>query len=311
MAAVLRYTTFVLALAAACALPVALPETYVYLAIEFLIMAVLAVSYNLLFGLTGILSFCHGTLYGAGAYAVAILSVKLKLPLWLAVALAPVAAAALAALLGPILTRTRGMQFAMLSLALGQLVYALVVRQHDLTGGDDGLPIAVPPWLASPTNLYYFSLIVVGASLFMLWRVVHSPFGAALAAVRQNHQRATFLGLNVRRYELAVFVTAGAFAGVAGGLRAILQQAAFPSLLSWTQSAEPLLMTLAGGTGSFFGPVVGSALFVCLNFLITKSVGYPFLVFGVVILLIVLLLPGGLSSLVSRTSRLPLGGNKA
>lgn len=281
-------------------LPLYANTTMTYLLIDFFIMAIFAVSYNVVFGVTGLLSFCHATFYGAGAYAVAMSASLLGTPVIVGLALAPVLAGMLALAIGWLAVRTAGIQFAMLTLALGQLVYTVVVRQYNLTGGDDGLPIGLPPWLTSAVVLYYLALAICAICLWGLWRVLNSPFGAALAAIRQNSQRALFIGINVQAYRRAAFVIAGVVAGVAGGLRGIEQQAAYPTLFAWTQSAEPLLMTLAGGLTTFFGPVIGAALFVVLNFFVTKGFEYPLLVFGLVILLIVLLLPGGVASLFSR-----------
>lgn len=282
------------------AMPLILPATYLYLLVGLFVMALFASSYNLVFGMTGLLSFCHATFYGAGAYTVAIVASRLGLPVLLGLVLAPLCAGVLAAAIGWISVRTKGIQFAMLTLALGQLVYTVMVRQYRLTGGDDGLPIAVPDWLSPVTTLYYLALCVCVLCLAVLWRVLHSPFGEALAAIRQNAERARFIGIDVVAYQRAAFVIAGMLAGVAGGLRGIEQQAAYPALLTWTQSAEPLLMTLAGGLTTFFGPIIGAALFVVLNFFVTASFEYPLLVFGVVMLLIVLFLPGGVASLFSR-----------
>lgn len=282
-------------------LPLIVSDTFVYVMVDFFIMALFAASYNVAFGMAGLLSFCHAAFYGAGAYAVAMSASLLGVPVLVGLMLAPVLSAILAIAIGWIAVRTKGIQFAMLTLALGQLVYTLVVRQYNLTGGDDGLPISLPSWLTSSMPLYYLSLFVCVVCLWVLWRVLNSPFGAALAALRQNRQRALFIGLNVKAYELSAFVLAGVLAGMAGALRGIEQQAAYPSLFAWTQSAEPLLMTLAGGLNTFLGPVIGAGLFVVLNFFVTKGFEYPLLVFGLVILLIVLFLPGGVASLFRRS----------
>jgi branched-chain amino acid transport system permease protein len=282
------------------ALPFYANTTITYLFVDFFIMAIFAASYNVVFGMTGLLSFCHATFYGAGAYAVAMSASLLGTPVIVGLVLAPILAGILALMIGWIAVRTTGIQFAMLTLALGQLVYTVVVHQYNFTGGEDGLPIALPPWLTSAVALYYLALCVGAVCLWGLWRVLNSPFGAALAAIRQNSQRARFIGINVQAYQRAAFVIAGVVAGVAGGLRGIEQQAAYPTLFAWTQSAEPLLMTLAGGLTTFFGPVIGAALFVVLNFFVTKGFEYPLLVFGLVILAIVLVLPGGVASLFSR-----------
>ena len=287
-------------LAVLSAAPLWASTTVTYLLVDFFVMAIFAASYNLVFGKTGLLSFCHATFYGAGAYAVAMSASLFGVPVLVGFVLAPVAAGILAGLIGWVAIRSAGIQFAMLTLALGQLVYTVVVRQYHLTGGEDGLPIAAPDWLTTPSSIYYLALAVCVFCLWVLWRVARSPFGDALAAIRQNRQRALFIGMNVRAYELGAFVLAGMLAGLAGGLRGIEQQAAYPTLFGWTQSAEPLLMTLAGGLNTFFGPIVGAGLFVVLNFFVTKGFDYPLLVFGAVILVIVLVLPGGVVSLADR-----------
>lgn len=283
-----------LALAAFAGLPLVLGESQIFLTIDFLIMVLFAMSFNLLMGQGGMLSFGQAAYYGLGAYAVAIASTKLGLPIWLGMLLAPVVAGVAALCIGWFCVRVTGMYFAMLTLAFGQLVHTVVLGWYSFTGGDDGLPVPVPEWLLPAAHYFYFSLAIVCLCAWLLWRVTRSPFGLALGAIRENRQRAVYTGLNVRALELKVFVIAAAFAGVAGALRAPLQQMAFPSLLHWGQSAEPVLVTLAGGIGLFFGPLVGAAVFVFTNFVITSHFEYPLLVFGSLVLAIVLFLPGGI-----------------
>ena len=207
---------------------------------------------------------------------------------------APVFAGLIALIVGWFAVRVTGMYFGILTLAFGQLLHTIVMGWYSFTGGDDGLPVMPPDWLLAPQSYYLFSLTVVLASLGLLRLISLSPFGQALHAIRENRQRATFVGLGVRNYELAAFVIAGSFAGVAGALRAPIQQMAFPSLLHWTQSAEPVLMALAGGIHTFLGPVVGAALFVFANFVITTMSDYPLLIFGAIVLVVVLFLPNGI-----------------
>ncbi|VTU22679.1 leucine/isoleucine/valine transporter permease subunit [Variovorax sp. SRS16] len=284
-------------------LPLVLGESYVFLTVDFFIMSLFAMSYNLLLGQGGMLSFGHATYYGLGAYAVAILQNKYGVPPWLGLAAAPVVAALGAFAIGWLSVRVTGMYFAMLTLAFGQLVFTLVLGWYSFTGGDDGLPVALPDWMLSARNYYYFSLVVVALCIWLIHRITHSPFGIALGAIRDNRQRAAYIGLDVRRLELRVFVVAGAFAGIAGGLRAPLQQMAFPSLLGWSQSADPVLMALAGGIHNFVGPIVGAALFVFTNFAVTSRFEYPLLVFGTLVLLIVLFLPNGIVGSLARKRR--------
>jgi branched-chain amino acid transport system permease protein len=284
----------VVTIALAYALPLVLADSYLFIAIDFLIMALFAVSYNLLLGQTGMLSFGHAAYYGVGAYTVAILAAKVGIPVHIGLFAAPVFAGLIALIVGWFAVRVTGMYFGILTLAFGQLLHTIVMGWYSFTGGDDGLPVMPPDWLLAPQSYYLFSLTVVLASLGLLRLISLSPFGQALHAIRENRQRATFVGLGVRNYELAAFVIAGSFAGVAGALRAPIQQMAFPSLLHWTQSAEPVLMALAGGIHTFLGPVVGAALFVFANFVITTMSDYPLLIFGAIVLVVVLFLPNGI-----------------
>jgi len=291
---------WLIAAAVFAVLPFMIGESYVFLTIDFMVMALFALSYNLLLGQAGMLSFGHAAYYGLGAYAVAILQNKYGVPTWLGLATAPAVAALGAWAIGWFSVRVTGMYFAMLTLAFGQLVFTVVLGWYSYTGGDDGLPVSLPDWLTSATHYYYFCLVVVAVCIALIRTITLSPFGAALRAIRDNRQRATYIGLNVRQFELRVFIVAGAFAGVAGGLRSPLQQMAFPSLLNWSQSADPVLMALAGGMHTFIGPIVGAALFVFTNFAVTSHFEYPLLVFGTLVVLIVLFLPGGIVGSVPR-----------
>lgn len=285
---------WIIAGAVFASLPLVLGESYLFLTIDFLVMALFALSFNLLLGHAGMLSFGHATFYGLGAYAVAVLQNKLGVPIWLGLAAAPVVAAIAAWAIGWFCVRLTGMHFAMLTLAFSQLVYTVVLSQYHFTGGEDGMPAVLPDWLGAAAHYYYFCLGVVAACIALIRCVTRSPFGMALGAIRENRQRAAYIGLDVRQYELRVFVVAGAFAGVAGGLRAGLQGMAFPSLMSWSHSADPILMSLAGGIHAFAGPIVGAALFVFTNFAVTSHFQYPLLVFGLLVLVIVMFLPEGI-----------------
>lgn len=291
---------WLIAAAVFAALPSMIGESYLFLTIDFMVMALFALSYNLLLGQAGMLSFGHAAYYGLGAYAVAILQNKYGVPTWLGLAAAPVVAAIGAWAIGWFSVRVTGMYFAMLTLAFGQLAFTVVLGWYSFTGGDDGLPVSLPDSLTSATHYYYFCLVVVAVCIALIRSITLSPFGAALGAIRDNRQRATYIGLDVRQFELRVFIVAGAFAGIAGGLRAPLQQMAFPSLLNWSQSADPVLMSLAGGINTFIGPIVGAALFVFTNFAVTSHFEYPLLVFGTLVLLIVLFLPDGIVGSAAR-----------
>jgi branched-chain amino acid transport system permease protein len=278
--------------------PLFLGDSALFVTTDLLIMALVACSYNLLFGKSGMLSFGHAAFYGGGAYLVALLQVHAKVPLIAAVLLAPVLTGLVAFGLGLLIVRAGGIVLAMMTLAFGQLVYTLTTGLYAYTGGDDGLGLALPEWLLRSGPAFEFSLVAVSICLVVLYVVSESAFGMALEAIRDNPQRASFLGLNIRVYRVAAFVIAGSFAGAAGGIRAISQQMAFPGLLHWSQSAEPVLMALIGGAETFVGPIIGAAFFVLINFVLTSTTEYPLFAFGVLVLLTVLFMPQGIAGTV-------------
>ncbi len=281
-------------LAVLAGLPLVVDESNVFLLNDFLITALFAMSYNLMLGQAGMLSFGHAAYYGLGGYTVALLSHRYGISTVPGLLAAPLVAGAAALVIGFFTVRLSGMYFAMLTLAFAQLIFSVVSNWYNFTGGDNGLPVSPPDYLLDTNSYYYFTLAVVAVAIAFLRLITRSPFGAALAAIRENPQRAAFIGLNVRAYQIAAFTIAGGLAGIAGALRSPLQQMAFPSLLYWTQSADPVLMTLAGGVNTFVGPIVGAATFVFINFTVTSQTDYPLFAFGIVVLLVVLFLPEGI-----------------
>lgn len=284
-------------------LPVIVDETNLFLLTDLLTAILFAMSFNLLLGQAGLLSFGHAAFYGLGAYTVALLQVRLGWPVGVGLAVAPLCAGLCAVAMGALTLHLSGMYFAMLTLAFSQLIFAVISNWYDLTGGDNGLSIELPDMLLPIGHLFYLCLAIVSVSLVFLLLLAGSPFGAALTAIRENPQRAAFIGLDTRRYQLAAFAISGALTGLAGALHCLAQQMAFPSLLFWVQSADPVLMTLAGGVHSFFGPVVGAALFVGLNFVVSTYAAYPLFVSGVVVLAVVLFLPEGIVGTLTAASR--------
>ena len=188
--------------------------------------------------------------------------------------------------------------FAILTLAFGQIVYLIAFKWYDFTGGDNGLiGVPVPQWVLDPTfaNYYKFVLVICLGSIYLLWRIVNSPFGKTLTAIRENPERADFVGINVRRYQLYAFMVAGAFSGLAGALMMFHERSVYPDLAHWTQSTQVLLMSLLGGVYTFFGPIVGSVLLLSMDADITQD--YPEiwqLFLGSMLILILFGLPGGI-----------------
>jgi branched-chain amino acid transport system permease protein len=285
---------------------------YIVLSTEVVILALLATSYNLIFGYAGLVSFGHAAFFGLGAYAMALLTKNYGSPMLLALIAAPVVAAIFAFVIGWFCMRTIRLYFSLLSLAFAQLLYVIVYQWASFTGGSDGLQgVPRPEVLGSYASYYYFTLGVTLLCMLIMWFIVNSPFGWSLRAIRENTQRSQFLGINDRYYKIVAFTLAGAFAGVAGGLYSQFQKWADPDLLFWTTSANPVLMSILGGMFSFVGPSVGAVIFVALREIIKVRTDYWPMVLGVVLLTLVLSVPDGIVGFLGTKARLLLSGKKA
>lgn len=277
-------------------LPFALSEFWTFIAIEIVAFALYAASFNLLLGYGGMLSFGHAAYFGVGGYAVALLAKKAGLPLALGFVAAPFAAAAVAGIVGYFSVRRTGIYFAMLTFAFQMLLYTVALKAGGVTGGDDGITGVRPTGLLGQAiPYYYFALAVVAAAFYGLHRLVGSPFGYGLRALRANPRRAQFVGVNVRAHQWATFVIAGGLAGLAGALFAMVTGNVFPSWLNWTASATPIVMAVLGGIHTFWGPALGAAVYVALEVVISGHTEYWPLAMGLIILALVLALPEGLA----------------
>ena len=279
----------------ALVLPYVTEPIVVHTAIEILIMALFAMSFNLLFDGAGLLTFGHGCYFGVGAYTAALLMVEMRMPMFPAMACAMVMGGLSALVFGYFCVRLTGVYFSILTLAFAQLMFSVFQQAYTLTGGDLGiLDIQPPAFLVEVNAYYYFTLLVVGVAIWLLWRIMQSPFGRTLHASRDSVVRTEFIGINVRRYRLAAFVIAGVFAGLAGGLFAPFNRAVAPFLVSWVKSSDPVLMTILGGAATFWGPVVGAAVFTTLHQVAIGYTTYWLLLMGGILLFGVLFLPGGI-----------------
>lgn len=287
----------------------------VYLATQVLIMGLFSMSFNMLFGYTGMLSFGHAAFFGVGAYAAALSLTKAGAGLFTAMILSVVVTLLAAAVIGFFSIKRTGIYFSMLTLAFGQMVHAIAFKWYSFTGGDNGIQgIPVPAIsiggfsidMADPRNFYVLVVIVAAISIAVLRLIVVSPFGLTLRCIRENPDRTTFVGNSVMRYQWFIFLLASVFAGVAGGLWAGFQRYVSPDVIYWTISAEAVLMAVLGGSRTFFGPLIGAAIFVLLNDFITSQTHYWSAFMGAVLLVLVLFLPGGiLGTLLRFVSRKP------
>lgn len=276
---------------------------YEALAVNILVFGLYAVGFNLLFGATGLLSFGHAAFLGTGGYVtgMAIVHAQLAWPLAL---LAGVGAAALAgAAIGFLAIRTRGIYFAMVTLALGQTAYYAFYKAERWTGGENGLRgVQVPPMrlagveidFTQPLARYYVICAFVALALAFVSRILASPFGAVMAAIRENEQRAAACGCDVQRAKLLVFVLSASICGLAGALRALHLSVVPIDSLHYLQSGQAVMMCLLGGMGSFFGPFVGAAAFLVLEDTMTTLTRHWMAVVGGVFMACVLFFPRGL-----------------
>lgn len=267
-------------------------------------LALFAMATNLLLGYGGLVSFGQAIFYGIGAYTVMLGWQHWGWSFWTGLVVAPFVAAVAAAAIGVVALRTRHLYFALLTLAFTQLAYTLAQQQHEFTGGDNGVfGVVLPGWLVDERKGYLFTLAVAAACGYALWRVAGSPFGLTLRAIRENRDRMEALGVDVFLHELVAFVISAFFCAVAGVLFVVHTQSAYPQLLEWTKSGEPILMAVIGGMFSFLGPVVGAFVYTLGQQELVQQTQYWKFVLGVILLLIVLVRPDGLAGLVSSTWR--------
>ncbi|MGA3174498.1 MAG: branched-chain amino acid ABC transporter permease [Syntrophorhabdales bacterium] len=291
-----RWVYFIAAAFIAAALiPALVGEFWVHVFTEILVLGLFAASFNLIFGYMGQLSFGHAAYYGVGAYTTGLLMVKAHWPLFLCLPASMITAGAVAAILGLFCVRLRGIYFAILTMAFGQLVFYIIFQWYSFTGGDNGLQGIVPPrYLLGADAYYYFVLLVVTAASIVLWLITESPFGYTMRAIRDNTERTEFIGINVQRYMLINFIVAGMFAGLAGAMWGPFNRSVAPDLAAWQHSGIPVFMAVLGGPHHFLGPMVGSVIYTFLNAFVTGFTEYWPLVSGLIIILVVLLMPGGL-----------------
>jgi len=299
--------------------PLIVETFYVQLGAKIMIMAIFALSLDLLVGHTGLVSLGHAAYFGLGAYMLALISPKYEAAsLWFTLPVAIVAAAAAALVIGFLVVRTTGVYFIMVTLAFAQMLYA-VFHDTKLGGGSDGIYITVRPELTvagikpldleNPVQFYYFVLLVMIGIYALLSQVLHAPFGRALAGIKANESRMRSIGYPVFAYKLGAFVLAGGLAGLAGYLAACQFGFVNPEILAWHQSGTVLMMVILGGMGKLHGAVLGAFAYVLLQELLSAPAllgayaKHWQLAMGSLIVFIVLILPNGLAGCFERAGR--------
>jgi branched-chain amino acid transport system permease protein len=297
-------TAAVLTLLVLGLLPVWLSQYTLLLWSEILIFSLFAISFNLLFGFTGMLSFGQASIFAAGAYGISLLSTLFQLSWGLAFIGSLFFSTSVAMIIGVCSIRRSEIYFGMLTLAFAQLFYSIIFKWNSLTGGADGLSgIPFPRMelfgrvleIQSPVGNYYFMLIMVGLSYFIIRKIINSPFGQILTAIRENPKRAEFMGLNTKKYKLIAFLIAGFFTGLSGALFAPFSGTIDPLMSHWSKSGEPIFMSLMGGISTLFGPGVGTYIYYTLNSLIISITEYWQLIMGTILIAIVMIFPIGIT----------------
>jgi len=288
-----RLVVLVLILTLAC-LPWLAPSFFTILATDVIVFCLFAASLHFILGLGGLVSFGHAAFFGSGAYVAALLVTYANTPMELAFLLAPVGAFLLAIIIGWLCLRLSGVYFAMLTLALAQLVWSLVFQWDEFTGGDDGLVDIWPTqWLRDTTAYFYFTLVVGIGGILLLRHMAHSPFGYALRASRDSVRQAEATGIHTKRVQWVAFAVAGAMAGIAGALFVFSKGSIFPVELEIAKSFDGLIVVFLGGVKTLSGGVVGAATLSLVQDYITRF-EYWRLALGLLIILVVIIAPHGI-----------------
>jgi branched-chain amino acid transport system permease protein len=282
-----------------------------YLMLTFFGYGVTLLGLNLLFGYTGLLSFGHAMFFAIGSYTVAFLTTKFSvLYMELILVVAILISAMIAALIGTVCVRYIKIYFGLLTLAFGMLFYSFLIKSYYVTGGDEGMRVLRPFLLGIDFSglpkmkfllgsYYYYALAILGIASWTMWRIVSSPFGLCLMAIRDNPEKATYLGISVKKYRWYAFVISGAYAAVGGVLVAPVVGQVDPTLTYWTHSGTLVFMTLLGGFSNFLGPMLGAVIYIFLQDRVMSLIPYWRFIFGAMLAFIVIVAPGGIAGVIS------------
>jgi branched-chain amino acid transport system permease protein len=315
--------SLVLVLLVLIAAPFFMSPFYVILMLPAFAYGIVLLGFNLLFGYTGLMSFGHALFIALGAYSVAYLTGRYGVKSMELSMLVAIGVSLLVSIpVGMLCVRYVKIFFGMLTLAFGMLFYSFLFKFYDLTGGDSGIPIIRPnlfgmefvnldktAYLTGP--FYFYSLGILLVLGFVMWRIVHSPFGLHLRAIRDNPRKAEYVGVRVYSFRLIAFVISAVYGAIGGALLSVPIGLADPELAYWTHSGDLLFMTILGGFGNFFGPLLGSFVFIGLQNELMSVTQYWRFALGVILILIVIALPRGLMGLLERPRKRGRDGESA
>ena len=305
-------------------LPTVVGPYYTNVFVTFAIFSVFSVSLNLLLGYTGLFSFGHAMFFGAGGYGTALALKHVSgLALLPAVGAGVLASLVLALVLAPIVVRVSGTAFAMLHLAFSQVLYVLALKLRAITGGEDGIgnfpipPLNIPgvaslPMKDSPQNFYYFAIVLLALSLWLMWFFTKTPFGQVQLAIRENAKRTDYLGFKVPQSKAVIYLVSAAFAGVSGSLYGLFHNlvsadGAFGALVSFA----PIINIMIGGIGSFMGPILGTALFLVIEEVTSRYTERVELVIGLIFVFVIMFAPLGVLGTAKMLKQKWLAGRTA
>ena len=294
------------------AVPFWLPAVggYIELGTRVVVLGLAAISLNFLLGYTGVLSFGHAAYFGLGAYGVGMIIRYVEPSTGLGIIVGTLVGTIAAAIIGPLIIRLRGVYFAMVTIAFGQVFYFIAFRWNSVTGGDDGLTgwtrqplhfgFATVDIQHSPNAFYYLVLALFAVALGVMAWLLHSPFGRTLIAIRENERRARFLGIPVDFHIWMSWVVSCGFVSLAGTLYALLNNFVDPRALYWTQSGDFVIMAVLGGMRSFWGPLIGAAIYVVLQDYLSSQTENWMSFIGLFFVLVVLFFPRGVLGIIRR-----------
>ena len=280
---------------------------YTNMVITFAVFSVYALSLNMLLGYTGLLSFGHAMFFGMGGYGTALALKHIEgLSVLSAIGIGSAAAIGLALVLSPLVVRVSGTAFAMLHLAFGQLMFVLALKLYKITGGEDGIGNFPMPGIfteslkSSPEHFYYLTMIILGLCAWLMWFLTKTPFGQIQVGIRDNAKRIDYLGYKVPQTKAVVYVLSALFAGIAGSLYGLSHNlVSAEGVLGIGMSFTPIIATMIGGVGSFFGPILGVAIFQGIDEIILRYTESTELVMGIILVAVVMFMPMGFMGLLS------------